>query len=256
MLIDLNASRPEAGAHVPGVSEPLHYSSRISCHCGVINAALDCKHTRDPIEICEDWVHGNTEKKNWKESSHVNACDNHPRGQKLPCTLCLHLRNKRMCRVYIMIHKGALQAVKICKIQCGLMRSNALDRSKERTTQGRVWSSVVCTDCTALCVPWRYLQLFETDEAGMQLLWSGLLQCSHRWLVQRSTAFLKGGNCRGRTRFGLRNPCLYWAWVQQLCICHRSAWSLLLRKFLGAASMRHKVVHQALGQSHWKQGWT
>ena len=53
--------------------------------------------------------------------------------------------------VCIMIHKGALQAVRICKIQYGLMRSKALDRSRERTAQGEAWSSVVWTDCTALC---------------------------------------------------------------------------------------------------------
>ena len=44
-----------------------------------------------------------------------------------------------------MIHKGALQAVRICKIQYGLMRSKALDRSRERTAQGRAWSSVAWT---------------------------------------------------------------------------------------------------------------
>ena len=51
----------------------------------------------------------------------------------------------------MMTHKGALQAVRICKIQYGLIRSNALDRSRERTAQGRAWSGVAWTDCTALC---------------------------------------------------------------------------------------------------------
>ena len=70
--------------------------------------------------------------------------------------------------MYIMTHKGALQAVRICKIQYGLMRSKALDRSRERTAQGRAWSSVAWTDCTALCGSRNYSTLFGTDEAGVQ----------------------------------------------------------------------------------------
>jgi hypothetical protein len=64
MLVDLNSGRPKAGAYVLGVSEPLHAGSCVPCHCSVVNISLDCQHTRDSIEICEDWVHGYTEKEN------------------------------------------------------------------------------------------------------------------------------------------------------------------------------------------------
>ena len=48
-------------------------------------------------------------------------------------------------------HRGALQAVKIWIIQWGLTRSNAFERSRERTAHGSIWSSVAWTDWTAPC---------------------------------------------------------------------------------------------------------
>ena len=70
--------------------------------------------------------------------------------------------------MYIMTHKGALQAVRICKIQYGLMRSKALDRSKKglrKVGLGRAQLGLIALHFAAHEIN---STPFGTDEAGVQ----------------------------------------------------------------------------------------
>ena len=103
MLINSMPADLRRAAYIPAICKPLHTSSGISHHCSVVYISFYGKHARDPIEIGEDRIHCDAEK---QDGTIIFE------GNNLPCTLCLHLRKRRICRVYMMTHKGALHAGK------------------------------------------------------------------------------------------------------------------------------------------------